>query len=90
MTASTVCLSNFGSRQSTVFSRSSPGMRRASGLRTMRPNICAMYVWSFAGRKETITSARGQSQPVLIASLAMRTRTHVSFCTRCGSMYGTV
>ena len=36
-----------------------------------------MCVLSFAGRNDTITSALGQSQPVLIASLAIRTRTQV-------------
>ena len=36
-----------------------------------------MWVWSFAGRNDTSTSARGQSQPVEIASLATSTRTCV-------------
>ena len=48
-----------------------------------------MWVWSFAGRNDTITSARGQSQPVEIASLATSTRTCVSSWTRCGSIQST-
>ena len=49
-----------------------------------------MWVRSTARRNDTITSARGQSQPVLMASLAMSTRTQVASCTRSGEMYGTV
>ena len=48
-----------------------------------------MWVWSFAGRNDTSTSARGQSQPVEIASLATRTRTCGASCTRCGSIQST-
>ena len=40
--------------------------------------IWAMCVASFAGRSEYRTSARGQSQPVEIASLARMTRRSVS------------
>ena len=72
-----VVRSKNGRMQSTEFSRSSPGTRRASGLRTIRPSSCVMWVWSFAGRNDTSTSARGQSQPVEIASFATSTRTSV-------------
>ncbi len=75
-----------GGRQSTEFNRSLPGIRRASGVRTIRPRSCVICVLSRAGRNETMTSARGQSQPVLMASFAIRTRTHVESCTRSGEM----
>src|SRR4029450_8283050 len=48
-----------------------------------------MWAWSLAGRNDTSTSARGQSQPVEMASLATRTRTCDSSCTRCGSIQST-
>jgi len=51
---------------------------RASGVRTMRPSSCAMSVWSAARRNDIITSARGQSQPVVSAILKKTTRTTVS------------
>ena len=85
-TSLTVLVLNLGNRHSTEFKRSLPGIRLASGARTMRPNNCVICVLSLAARKETITSARGQSQPVLMASLAISTRTQVDSCTRCGSM----
>ena len=43
-----------------------------------------MCVRSVAARNEIITSARGQSQPVLIASFATSTRTQLDSCTRSG------
>ena len=43
-------------------------------------------VASDAARKDTITSARGQSQPVLMASFAISTRTQFDSCTRSGEM----
>ena len=85
-TSLTVFVLNLGSRHSTEFKRSLPGIRLASGVRTIRPSNCVICVLSLAARKETITSARGQSQPVLMASLAISTRTQVDSCTRCGSI----
>ena len=84
-----VVRSKNGRMQSTELSLSSPGTRRASGLRTMRPSSCVMWVWSLAGRNDTITSARGQSQPVEIASLATSTRTCSASWTRWGSIQST-
>ena len=81
-----VLRSKNGSRQSTEFSNSLPGMRRASGVRIIRPSNWVMWVRSLAGRIETSTSARGQSQPVEIADFASSTRTCLASCTRCGSM----
>jgi hypothetical protein len=49
-----------------------------SGSARLLPRLIAgrrAGVWSLADRNETMTSARGQSQPVEIASLAMSTRT---------------
>ena len=43
-----VVRSKNGRMQSTELSRSSPGTRRASGLRTIRPSSCVMCVWSCA------------------------------------------
>src|SRR5260370_5996772 len=50
----------------------------ANGCLTIRPITWAMWVASLAGRSEYRTSARGQSQPVEIASLASTTRISVS------------
>jgi hypothetical protein len=70
-TLSTSSLSNFGSRQSTEFSLSLPGMRRANAARTMRPSNCAMYVWSFArkvlGMLHPGIKSRLDIQPRLLA-----------------------
>ena len=68
-TLAAVRRSKCGSTHSTEFSRSFPDTRRASGVRTIRPRSWVMWVSSLAGRKDTSTSARGQSQPVEIASL---------------------
>ncbi len=75
-----------GRMQSTALSRSRPGIRRALGVRTRRPRSWVMWVLSVAGRNDTITSARGQSHPVEMASLATSTRHHVASWTRSGSM----
>ena len=83
-------LIELGNRQSTAFSRSFPETRRASGVRTRRPNSWVMCVWLEAARNDIITLAIGQSLPVLIASLASKTRTQSDSCTRSGAMYGTV
>ena len=47
-------------------------------------------IGSLAGRNDTNTSARGQSQPVEIASLANNTRMWVRSCTVSGPTCGTV
>ena len=80
--------SKCGSKHSTEFSRSLPGTRRASGVRTIRPRSWVMWVSSAAGRNDTSTSARGQSQPVEIASLANNTRMCVRSCTVSGPTCG--
>ena len=53
-------------------------MRLASGVRTVRPTIWAIRSVSSTLRSDTMTSARGQSQPVVIADFAKITRTWVS------------
>ena len=73
----TVFLLNLGKRQSTAFSFSLLGILRANGERIIRPNSCVICVSSLADLNEIITSALGQSQPELIASLAIRIRIQV-------------
>ena len=88
-TVAAVFRSKNGRMHSTELSASLPGIRIASGVRTIRPRSWVMWVASFAGRNDMSTSARGQSHPVLIPSFAIRTRTLVSSCTRSGETYRT-
>ena len=86
-TSLTDCALKNGSRQSTaVQPLVARNACRASGVRTMRPSSCVICVLSAAGRKETMTSARGQSHPVLMASFAIKIRTQVDSCARSGEM----
>ncbi len=85
ITPSTVAASKRGRNSRTSLSESSVLTRRCSGVRTIRPSSCAMYVESRAVRNDTIVSARGQSHPVERFSLNSTTRIPWSPAMRLGS-----
>nr|CRL82569.1 hypothetical protein CPGR_05791 [Mycolicibacter nonchromogenicus] len=79
-----------GRYAATSFRRSSPSTRLANGVRTSRPISCAISVKLSLFWKLIITSARGQSQPVVSADLNSTTRARSSPAMASGARYRTV